>query len=250
MRLTVIMPLYNRENHVEVALHSLLRQRKECDLDVLVVNDGSTDSSLQRVQRLAEEFGHIRVVTTANQGVTRARNTGLQNVRDDTDLVSFLDSDDISPANRIRDDLQPFREDSELHFTYGRITLVDALDDERFVPAPNARQATVRGIQLGAGIYRAEFLRELGMFDESFEQGEDTDYLFRAFERNANYRLTDTICVYYRRHAGNMTLQRDVAMRSFIRAVHKSLARRRHDPSLGKPDGVFDMKELLQTSMD
>ena len=43
MRLTVIVPLYNREPFIETALHSLLRQRHDCELDVLVVNDGSTD---------------------------------------------------------------------------------------------------------------------------------------------------------------------------------------------------------------
>ena len=245
MRLTVIMPLYNREELVETSLQSLLRQRHDCDLDVLVVNDGSTDGGPDRVNRLAQQFSQIRMITTENQGVTKARNVGLENIPDDADFVSFLDSDDISPANRIRDDLRAFDEDPSLHFTYGKITLVDSLDDEMLTPAVNARQATVRGIQLGAGIYRAQFLRDLGSFDESFEQAEDTDYLFRAFERNANYRLTDTVCVYYRRHPGNMTRKRDVAFKSFMRAVHKSIVRRKRDPSLSTPDGVFDMKALM-----
>ena len=54
MRLTVIIPLYNNEPFIETALHSLLRQRHDCELDVLVVNDGSTDRGPDRVRAMAE----------------------------------------------------------------------------------------------------------------------------------------------------------------------------------------------------
>ena len=250
MRLTVIMPMYNREALVETSLQSLLKQRDACELDILVVNDGSTDNSPEVVNRVAEKFGHIRMITTENLGVTKARNVGLENVPEDADVVTFLDSDDISPTDRLRNDLPTLEENPSLDFTYGRITLVDDLDNETLEPAQGARHATVRGIQLSAGLYRANFLRELGKFDETFEQAEDTDYLFRAFEKTHKYGLTDTVCVYYRRHPGNMTLARDVAMKSFIRAIHKSIIRRKRDPALNSPDGVFDMKQLMESPVD
>ena len=53
MRLTVIIPLYNNEPFIETALHSLLKQRQDCELDVLVVNDGSTDRGPERVRAMA-----------------------------------------------------------------------------------------------------------------------------------------------------------------------------------------------------
>ncbi len=98
-------------------------------------------------------------------------------------------------------------------------------------------------------MYRAQFLRDLGPFDESFEQAEDTDYLLRAFESQAEYQLTDTICVYYRRHPGNMTRNTTVAMKCFMRAVHKSLSRRRLNPGLKIPVDVFDLQELMRTRL-
>ena len=246
MRLTFIVPLYNRETFIEAALRSLLLQRADCELDILVVNDGSTDSGPARVEALAARFGHIRMLSVENQGITRTRNLGLANVADDTDFVSFLDSDDVSPAQRISSDLREFESDPSLQFTYGKMTFVDRIDDAELVPAADAQVATVRGIQLGAGIYRRQFLRSLGLFDESFEQAEDTDFLFRAFESNAAHRLTETNCVYYRRHPGNMTCDSTVALKSFMRAIHRSLTRRRIDPSLRMPTDVFDLKKLVE----
>ena len=128
------------------------------------------------------------MISTENQGVTKARNVGLRNLPDDVEFVSFLDSDDVSPEGRIRDDLAAFKQDPSLQFTYGKMRLTDDMDDAEFKPAPTARVATVRGISLSAGMYRAQFLRELGPFDESFEQAEDMDYLLRAFESQAKYR--------------------------------------------------------------
>jgi glycosyltransferase involved in cell wall biosynthesis len=247
MRVTVIIPLYNSEPFIETALHSLLRQRHECELDVLVVNDGSTDRGPDKVRALAEKHGHIRMVSTVNQGVTKARNVGLKNLPDNVEFVAFLDSDDVSPAGRIRDDLAAFQQDPSLQFTYGKMRLTDDMDDAEFKPTATARVATVRGVSLSAGVYRAQFLRDLGFFDESLEQAEDTDYLLRAFESQAKHRLTDTICVYYRRHPGNMTRNQAVAIKSFVRAIHKSMSRRRLNPALKLPAELFDLQELMQT---
>ncbi len=246
MRLTVIIPLYNNESLIETALHSLLRQRHECELDILVVNDGSTDRGPDQVRALAERHGHIRMISTANQGVAKARNVGLRNLPDDAEFVTFLDSDDVSPAHRIRDDLAAFNQDPSLQFTYGKMRLTDCINDAEFRPAAMARVATVRGVSLSAGMFRAQLLRDLGLFDECLEQAEDTDYLFRAFEGQTPYRLTDTICVYYRQHAGNMTRKKSVAMKNFMRAIHKSLNRRRLNPALRLPTGVFDLQEMMQ----
>ena len=80
MKLSFIIPLYNREDYIEYAIESLLRQSDACELDILVVNDGSTDTGPDRVVELAKQHSNIRMVSTENQGVTRARNTGLENL--------------------------------------------------------------------------------------------------------------------------------------------------------------------------
>jgi glycosyltransferase involved in cell wall biosynthesis len=250
MRLTFIIPLYNRQPFIASALRSLLRQRNDCELDILVINDGSTDDGPDIVNAMARQHGGIRMITTENQGVSRARNAGLKNLLADAELVSFLDSDDLSPAGRIRDDLHAFQVDSSLQFTYGKMKLIDQVDDVALEPAIEASTATVRGISLSAGIYRAGFLNDLGEFDEGLEQAEDTDFLFRAFESRVAHRLTDTICVYYRRHSGNMTRDHALALKCFMRAIHNSLLRRKRNPALGIPSDIFDLNELMQTRLD
>jgi glycosyltransferase involved in cell wall biosynthesis len=244
MRLSIIMPVHNRETFVGAALRSLLRQRDCAELDIIVIDDGSTDGSAQAVRAMMEQSSCIRLFRQENTGVTRARNSGLSQLRPETDLVSFLDSDDISPAGRFKADLGLFRQDSGLELTYSRMMLVDRIDDETLAPAVDSNRISVRGIHLSAAIFSRRLVERIGRFDEDFIQAEDTDYLLRCFEIGPRYVLPDTLALYYRRHPGNMTRQEDVQSREFMRAIYKSMKRRRADPSLRPIDGIFELKKL------
>jgi len=246
MKLSVIMPVYNREEYVGAALRSLIRQRDAVDLDIIVIDDGSTDGSADVVRSVIDEVPCIRLFRQANGGVTRARNAGLQQLLPQTRLVSFLDSDDISPAGRFKADLPCFDEDPDLELTYSRMTLVDGIDGETLEPAADSHSITVRGIHLSAGIFARDLVDRIGGFDEDFRQAEDTDYLLRVFESGAKYTMPDTVALYYRRHPGNMTKEADVPLREYMRAIHKSMKRRRGDPTLRRIEGIFDFKDLAQ----
>jgi glycosyltransferase involved in cell wall biosynthesis len=244
VKLSLIMPVYNREAYVGAALRSLLRQRDAVDLDIIVIDDGSTDGTAAVVRALIDETQCIRLFQQANGGVTKARNAGLGQLLPQTRLVSFLDSDDISPAERFKTDLACFDDDPKLELTYSLMTLVDKMDDETLEPAADSHPITVRGIHLSAGIFARALVDRIGAFDEEFEQAEDTDYLLRVFERVAKYIMPDTVALYYRRHPGNMTKEPDVPAREFMRAVYKSMKRRRADPGLRRIEGIFDLKQL------
>lgn len=244
MRLSVIMPVHNRETYVGAALRSLLRQRDAADLDIIVIDDGSTDGSAEAVRSMMGEAPCIRLFRQENMGVTRARNSGLRRLGPETELVSFLDSDDISPAGRFAADLDLFRRDLSLDLTYSRMMLVDRIDDETLEPTRDSNSITIRGIHLSAAIFSRRLLDRIGGFDEDFVQAEDTDFLLRSFEVGPRYTLPDTLALYYRRHAGNMTRQEDVQSREFMRAIFKSMKRRRADPSLKPIEGIFELKKL------
>jgi glycosyltransferase involved in cell wall biosynthesis len=238
MKISVIMPVYNRERYVGMALRSLLRQSGDADLDIVVVDDGSTDASRDVVRSLIDEGGPIRLIAQENQGVTRARNTGLRNLLPETSLVTFLDSDDVSPAGRFAADLPHFA-DPSVEFVYGRICMVDHLDETTMEPRDDARRETMRTIQLAAAIFRRDYLGRVGEFDEEFRQAEDTDLLFRAFEMRSNAVLTDTIGVYYRQHPEGLTSNKAEGRREFLKALTRSALRRRRDPSLSDLKPVF-----------
>jgi hypothetical protein len=115
------------------------------------------------------ETSCIRVFSQASAGVTKARNIGLRQLPPQTEFVSFLDSDDISPAGRFKADLACFAGDSGLELIYSRITLVDSIDDEALVPAADSNCVAVRGIHLSAGIFARKFIDQTGSFDEAFQ---------------------------------------------------------------------------------
>ncbi|WP_202324908.1 glycosyltransferase family 2 protein [Mesorhizobium sp. 113-3-9] len=242
MKLSVIMPVYNRERYVVSALRSLVRQRDAADLDIIVIDDGSTDGSAEAVRSMMGENPCIRLFRQENMGVARTRNAGLRQLPADAEFVSFLDSDDISLAGRFKTDLARFGANPGLELTYSLMTLVDRIDDERLEPAVDSRTMTLRGISLSTALFRRRLVERTGQFDEEFEQAEDTDYLLRVFETGPSYELLDTVAIYYRRHAGNATREHDVRVRNHLRVVHKSMRRRKADPSLREVQGIFELK--------
>lgn len=88
-RISVVMPCYNGEWHVENSIASVLAQSFS-DWELIVVDDGSTDASAERIARFAD--ARIRLFRQANAGVSAARNRALAEVK--SDLVAFLDADD------------------------------------------------------------------------------------------------------------------------------------------------------------
>lgn len=95
-KLTVIVPIYNVEKYLEKCVMSIVNQTFK-DLKIILVNDGSTDSSGEIADKLKNKFSNIIVIHKENGGLSDARNTGLQIV--DTEYVTFVDSDDYIEPN-------------------------------------------------------------------------------------------------------------------------------------------------------
>ncbi|WP_028660286.1 bifunctional glycosyltransferase/CDP-glycerol:glycerophosphate glycerophosphotransferase [Nocardioides insulae] len=93
--LSVVVPLYNVEDYVAECLDSLLGQDYR-HLQIIVVDDGSTDSSRAIVETYAQGDERIEIVTQSNAGLGAARNRGVQEASGD--YLTFVDSDDIIPA--------------------------------------------------------------------------------------------------------------------------------------------------------
>lgn len=91
-KISVIIPVYNVEKYVVEAVKSIQTQSYK-NLEILVIDDGSTDKSLQLVQELALEDQRIKLITKPNGGHSSARNLGLKIASGD--FISFFDSDDI-----------------------------------------------------------------------------------------------------------------------------------------------------------
>lgn len=89
--ISVIIPLYNVEAYLPACLDSVLSQTY-ADLEIILINDGSTDSSPAICREYAARDGRIRVIHQENQGMSAARNAGIEIVRGE--FITFVDSDD------------------------------------------------------------------------------------------------------------------------------------------------------------
>lgn len=101
MILSIIIPVYNTEKFVEKCIRSCYNQEAPIEqYELVVINDGSTDGSLDIVNRLASEYSNIRVFSQANAGLSAARNAGMDAAQGD--YCMFLDSDDWLSSNCLK----------------------------------------------------------------------------------------------------------------------------------------------------
>ena len=108
MKVSIIVPIYNVETYLENALTSIQQQTYR-NLKVIMVNDGSTDHSIEIAQRFLQD-SRFMLVSQKNQGLSAARNTGLKYV--DSEYVYFFDSDDQIAPNLIETALAVFKKSS------------------------------------------------------------------------------------------------------------------------------------------
>ena len=100
MRLSIIVPVYNVEQYVRLCLESLFQQGlDEQDVEVIIVNDGTQDRSMEVIQDIICLHQNITVISQDNLGLSAARNTGL--VAAKGDYVLFVDSDDLLIDNSL-----------------------------------------------------------------------------------------------------------------------------------------------------
>jgi glycosyltransferase involved in cell wall biosynthesis len=222
----VIVPVYNGEQYIEAALNSLLRE-KGLSLDIIVIDDGSTDRTIEIVSRIMTANSSVRLLPGSHAGVSKARNLGLSAVHPTTDYITFLDSDDLNPPGRIARQLNKLKEHPEQECIVGLVEFFETADENEGRPLPGSKTMAIRGIQLAAALFSKSVFDRIGSFDEEMQQGEDTDFFLRLLESQTNYILEDEVAVFYRRHPHNMTNNLLEARRGFMDAIRRSLVRRR-----------------------
>ena len=101
MILTIVLTVYNKESFLQRALDALLNQEgtNEGDYEVLAVNDGSTDGSAAILEEYARLDSRVRILTQQNQGLSMARNNGIEVALGD--YVWFVDADDVIASNSV-----------------------------------------------------------------------------------------------------------------------------------------------------
>lgn len=96
-KISVIIPVYNAEPFLERCLISILNQDFDEEYEVIAVNDGSIDKSLEILENFSENHDKLRVISQKNAGVSAARNKGISSARGE--YIAFIDSDDFVEKN-------------------------------------------------------------------------------------------------------------------------------------------------------
>ena len=95
-KVSVIVPIYNLSNHIQSCVKSLLAQTFQ-DLEIILIDDGSTDDSMQKMQALVDNKSFIHIINQENQGVAFSRNVGISHSKGE--YLTFVDGDDtINPC--------------------------------------------------------------------------------------------------------------------------------------------------------
>ena len=104
IKLSIIIPMYNVESYIGFCIESLLKQGiSKKEYEILVINDGSTDSSEKVVEEYIEKYENIRIISVINGGQSYARNIGIDNSRGK--YLFFVDSDDYIANYSIKEAL-------------------------------------------------------------------------------------------------------------------------------------------------
>ena len=96
---SVIVPVYNVEEYMDACIYSIVNQSYH-NLEILIVDDGSTDSCGEKCDRWANKDSRIKVIHQKNQGLSGARNTAIDVCKGE--WITFIDSDDIVEQDYIK----------------------------------------------------------------------------------------------------------------------------------------------------
>ncbi len=221
-RVSVIVPAYNVGRFLGAALASIERQQHP-DLELIVVDDGSTDDT-------AAVIAACPVVTIAlrqpNAGPSRARNRGIAAATGEH--IAFLDGDDLWPDGRLDRQLAALDARPDVDGVLGRIQYV-ATDGGRIprLPYEDPRLHTIVAPSVAAGLFRRRSFERVGPFDEELRSSEDLDWLLRASEAGLDLRVLPDVTLVYRHHDANSTGARAPAMVNRALMVRKAHQRRR-----------------------
>ena len=211
MKISIIIPAYNVEKYLDECLSSCFRQDIPASAyEVIIVNDGSVDTTLQIAEQWKERHENIKVISQSNKGLSEARNMGMQSA--EGDYIMFLDSDDWIADNCLGMITETCCKEC-LDILQIGAAKVNADSQYRLVTYPSektvydGKSVLKKKFNISApfGIYRKDFLTSHAF---SFYPGiyhEDNEFTPRVFYRAERVMAINDIIYYVRHTPGSIT---------------------------------------------
>ncbi|PDT83716.1 glycosyl transferase [Sinorhizobium sp. BJ1] len=232
---SVLLPVYNGEPYLAAALESILRQDYE-QLEIIAIDDGSTDRSLEILERFQNTDRRISIRSRENRGLIATLNEGLALARGE--LVARMDADDVSYPSRFSRQIALFADQPHLAICGSG---VDTLIGNRIVrgkPSPIYRPGSMRILSMfftlfihSTVIYNRRVIPDdMLAYDADYPHAEDFD-LFRRIAERFPTMMIDEPLVAYRLHTDSVTAKHLRRMRqTHLKIVAENL----------EQDGLFD----------
>jgi glycosyltransferase involved in cell wall biosynthesis len=180
---SVIIPAYNAEATIRETIESV-RQQTLSDLEIIVVDDGSTDGTLRQVQTVRDD--RLRAYACIHQGLSATRNRGLEHARGQ--FISFIDADDLWTPDKLQSQLDALQSNESAGVAYSWTVFIEQDGGFLFAKEPmyfegNVYPQLLRSCFIASGsnvLLRRSCVDSVGLFDTSLRSAEDWEYWLRA----------------------------------------------------------------------
>jgi GT2 family glycosyltransferase len=221
---SVIIPVYNGEKFLAQAINNVIAQNYH-PLEIIVVDDGSTDETAQIAAQFKEV---IQYIYQENNGPATARNRGIKLAKGE--VIAFLDVDDLWSENKLKIQVNYL-------INHPDIALVQGLIQQRKITGFTEENKPIfvnvhepyNYINIGSAIYRKSVFDHIGLFDERMKFCEDVDWFFRAWENNISKFVLKEVTLFYQKHNHNMTKDKKIVELGLLRVFKRHLDRNRQE---------------------
>ena len=191
MKISIIVPIYNCNDYLDKCIYSLIHQTYQ-NIEIILIDDGSTDNSLEKCLEYQKNDNRIMVISKENGGVSSARNEGIK--KSNGKYIMFVDSDDYLDLNVVSDLKTNLEKDTLIKVNYNviynnkiQINQIDKLD--------YSKESYIKEILNGnIGGYCWGYLFEknkIELFDEKTSYMEDTIFLINYLKKVKKIRIID-----------------------------------------------------------
>ena len=230
IKVSVVIPCYNYGRYLVDCIDSVLAQTYN-DLEIIVVNDGSTDDSSQIIRPYLAN-SRLTYIEQKNAGQPTARNVGIAHSQGD--FIAFLDADDMWVSSKLARQM-PLFERPEIGVVYSRSRYIDVNGqplknkiDCKYL-RPRAGRVTKyllfdNFVPFSSSVFRKSCLVDLGGFDESLTMGDDWDIMLRMSVQYRFDYIDEPLVLYRSGHSGQLSknlegrqINADKIMNKFMR---------------------------------
>tara|TARA_R110002049_G_scaffold116110_1_gene268460 strand:+ start:22671 stop:23606 length:936 start_codon:yes stop_codon:yes gene_type:complete len=201
---SIIISLYNKEKHIKNTINSVLQQSFK-DFEVIIVNDGSTDGSLEEVNQIIDD--RISIYSQANSGASIARNFGIE--KSNSKYIALLDADDFWKPNHLQEHFNSIKKFPEgdlfcnaYELKLSKTHTIKATYNKQKKDAPHIiddyfKASTIHPIGWTSAIsFNKKSFYDIGGFNPKYTSGQDLDLLIR-FGLKKTIVFNPTITCYY-----------------------------------------------------